>query len=137
MGKTKVTLDTNILISASGWQGNPKQIFEKIIDRKVELVVSYELFSELSQVLEYPKFQFTEEQKSRLKELILKIAKFVKPVEKIDAIKEDVYDNSVLECGVAGSVDYIVTGDLHLLKLKEFRSIKIVTAKKFLEEIKE
>lgn len=50
-------------------------------------------------------------------------------------IKEDPDDNLVLECGVAGNVDYIVTGDTNLLKLKEFRSIKIRTAKEFLEEI--
>ena len=40
MVKTKVTLDTNLIISALGWEGNPKQIFEKIADGKIELIVS-------------------------------------------------------------------------------------------------
>ncbi len=31
MGKTKATLDTNILISALGWRGNPKQVFDKTL----------------------------------------------------------------------------------------------------------
>ena len=136
MGKTKATLDTNILISALGWKGNPKRVFGKITSGEVELVISDEQFAELSETLEYPKFGFTKEQKDKFKSLILEIATFVKPVEKIDVIKDDPDDNIILECAVTGSVDYIVSGDPDLLDLKEFRGIKIRTAKGFLEEIK-
>lgn len=31
MGKEKIVLDTKILISALGWNGKPKQIFNRII----------------------------------------------------------------------------------------------------------
>lgn len=135
MGKTKATLDTNILISALGWKGNPKKVFDKIINGEVELIISDEQFNELSEALEYPKFHFTQEQKDRFKSLILETATVVKPVEKIDMIKEDPDDNMVLEAAVAGTVEYIVTGDPDLLDLKEFRGIKIVTARGFLEEL--
>ena len=135
MDKTKATLDTNILISALGWRGNPKKVFDKIIRGEVELVISDEQFSEFSGALEYPKFQFTEEQKDRFKALIFELATFVKPVEKIDVIKEDPDDNIILEAAVAGNVEYIVSGDPDLLELKEFRWIKIRTAREFLEEI--
>ena len=134
MGKTKATLDTNILISALGWKGKPKQVFAKALNGEVELVISDKQFDELERVLDYPKFCFTEEQKKRFKALVLSVATLVKPEEKINVIKEDPDDNMVLECGVAGKVDYIVTGDPDLLKLKEFRSIKIRTAKEFLKE---
>ena len=40
MGKTKATLDTNILISALGWEGNPKQVFAKVLKGEIELVIS-------------------------------------------------------------------------------------------------
>ena len=136
MGKTKATLDTNILISALGWKGNPKQVFDKILNGEVELVISDEQFAELSEALDYPKFQFTEEQKNRFKALILELAMFVRPMEKIDVIKEDPDDNMILECAVAGNVDCIVTGDPDLLNLKEFRGIKIRTATEFLDEQK-
>ncbi len=135
MGKKKATLDTNILISALGWKGNPYQVFSKFVNEEVELIISDEQFSELSEVLEYPKFQFTEEQKNRFKTLILELATFVKPVEKIDAIKNDPDDNIILEAAVDGNVGYIVSGDPDLLELKEFRGIKIVTARQFLEEL--
>ncbi|MFH1247258.1 MAG: hypothetical protein V1644_02660 [Candidatus Micrarchaeota archaeon] len=38
MGKEKVVLDTNILISALGWQGKPKQIFTMCIGGEFELL---------------------------------------------------------------------------------------------------
>ncbi len=135
MGKKKATLDTNILISALGWKGNPNQAFSKVVSGEVELIISDEQFSELSEVLEYPKFQFSEEQKNRFKTLILELATFVKPVEKIDVIKNDPDDNVILEAAVEGNVDYIVSGDPDLLEVKEFRGIKIITAKQFLEEL--
>ncbi len=134
MGKTKATLDT-ILISAMGWKGNPKKVFDKIISRKVELIISDDQFVEFSEVLEYPKFQFTEKQKDKFKSLILEVAIFVKPMEKLDVVKKDPDDNMILESAIAGNVDYIVSGDPHLLDLKEFRKIKIMNAKEFLEEI--
>lgn len=135
MGKTKATLDTNILISALGWKGYPKQVFDKVVKGEVELVISDEQFDELSRVLEYPKFRFTDEQKNRFKELILEIATFVKPIEKIHAIKTDTEDNMHLETAIAGDAEYIVSGDPDLLELKKFRNIKIITAKEFLNEI--
>ena len=134
MGKTKATLDTNILISALGWKGKPKQVFAKVLEGEIELVISDRQFDELERVLDYPKFRFTEEQKKRIKALGLSVATLVKPEEKISVIKEDPDDNMVLECGVAGKVDYIVTGDQDLLNLKEFRGIKIRASKEFLEE---
>jgi len=48
-------------------------------------------------------------------------------------IKEDPDDNMVLEAAVAGQADFIVTGDPDLLNLKEFRGIRMVTAKELLE----
>lgn len=59
MGKKKVTLDTNILISALGWNGKPKRIFEKCINSELELISSNEQIIELQEAINYPKFNFT------------------------------------------------------------------------------
>ena len=41
MGKerTKVTLDTNILVSALGWKGNPHRLLERVINGELELFI--------------------------------------------------------------------------------------------------
>ena len=41
-------------------------------------------------------------------------------------VKEDPDDNKIIECAVACGADFILTYDKHLLRLKEFRGIKII-----------
>jgi predicted nucleic acid-binding protein len=48
-------------------------------------------------------------------------------------IVKDPADDRILECAVEGEVDYLVSGNKHLLDVKEFRGIKIVTARQILE----
>jgi putative PIN family toxin of toxin-antitoxin system len=58
---------------------------------------------------------------------IVSISKIVIPTRKINVVQDDPDDNKILECAIAGNVDYLVTQDKHLLNLKEFEGIKIIT----------
>ena len=64
-------------------------------------------------------------------ELIIRNSISVEPKEKILAVKDDPKDNIFIETAIAGNADYIVSQDNHLLKLKEFREIKIITPEEF------
>ncbi len=130
MGKTKVFLDTNILISALGWKGKPRVIFEKCLHG--ELVTSPNQIDELKRVMDYPKFNFTEEQKATFISIILEMARMVEISGKVRVIVDDSDDDAMLETAVVGNVDYLISGDPHLLKLKEFAKVRIVTASEFL-----
>jgi predicted nucleic acid-binding protein len=44
----------------------------------------------------------------------------------VDIIHDDPADNRILECGIAGHADVIVSGDRHLLKLKSCKGIPVV-----------
>jgi len=132
MGKTKVFLDTNILISALGWSGKPKVIFERCLHGELELVTSPNQIEELRKVMDYPKFNFTEEQKATFISIILEIATMVEITGIAKVIAEDPDDNAILETAIVGNVDYLISGDPHLLKLKEFAKVRIVTASEFL-----
>ena len=131
MGK-KVVLDTNIFISALGWKGKPRQLFQKCINGELELVTSPQQISELMRVMSYPKFSFTQEEKDTFISIILEIARLVYITGKIKVIKEDPDDDAILETASLGKADYIISGDTHLLKLKEFGKVKIATANEFL-----
>ncbi len=65
----------------------------------------------------------------------MELAGNVSPTVKLDVIKADPKDNIILECAVAGNADYIVSGDKHLLDLKEFSGIKILKPAEFLRKI--
>jgi hypothetical protein len=43
----------------------------------------------------------------------------------------------ILACALEGGAGYLVTGDGHLLELKQYRRIRIVTARQFGELLKE
>ena len=62
-----------------------------------------------------------------------RFSKLVAPKIKLGIVKEDEDDNRVLECAETANVDYIISGDEHLLKLRNYKNVKIVSPKKFLE----
>ena len=131
MGKKKIVLDTNILISTIGWKGNPKEIFKKVLEKQFELIISQKQLEELKRVMNYPKFSFTENQKNKFLSILLETATVVETHNNLDIIKEDPDDNIILETAIENNAEYIITGDNHLLKLKNFKQIKIVTPAEF------
>jgi len=48
-----------------------------------------------------------------------------------NVVKTDPSDNIFPACALAGSADYIVSGNYHLLDLKSYQSIKIITPRDF------
>jgi len=68
-------------------------------------------------------------------EKIISISTIVEPLAKIEIIKEDIEDNIILECAKEGNADYIISQDKHLLKLRQFENIKIITPEEFLRLI--
>jgi len=53
----------------------------------------------------------------------------------ITAIEADPDDDKFLEAAVAGDVDYLVSGDRHLLDLGTFRGIEIIEPRTFYEQL--
>ena len=109
----KVTLDTNVLVSATFWRGDSNTIMEKVEKKEVELILSNEIIEEFKNVLGYKDVKDRIRDKNlemmRTIEKVVSISKFVDPIEKLDIIGEDKEDNKILECAKAGKVDYIVT----------------------------
>ncbi len=135
MGKKKIVIDTNNLISALGWEGNSKELFRKVIDKEYDMFISIKQLTELKRVMNYPKFSFTEEQKRKFLEILFEVATIVDTKSNLKVIKEDPDDNYLIECAVEINADYIISGDEHLKKLREFKNIKIVPVSEFLKEV--
>jgi len=68
--------------------------------------------------------------------LILEKSELVVPKRKVCAIKDDPDDNKFIETALESKADYIVTQDKHLLNIKEFEGIKIVSPEEFLIHLK-
>jgi len=134
----KVVLDTNTLISGLLWDGNEARVIEKAENKEIKLFISPELIEELEGVLKREKFCNRLEGKEytvdKAVSKIALIATLIKPTHKINVIQEDSEDNRVLECAVSAKVDVIVSGDSHLLDLKDYSGIDIITTSEFLKK---
>lgn len=131
----KVVLDTNIYISAIMFGGNPKNVLKLARTLEIKVFISPEILLEVSEKL-HKKFKLTEEEVTKILRGISKITEIIQPKIKLDVVKEDPSDNKVLECAVAANTNYMVTGDKHLLKLKRFEDMKIITPANLLKIIK-
>lgn len=54
-------------------------------------------------------------------------------VQSLQVVKEDPDDDKFISCAVAAGAKVIISGDEHLLKLKQFAGIKIMSPKEFLD----
>lgn len=129
----RVTLDTNVYVSALEFGGVGARLLGMARAGIVRIDVSDAILDELVTVLrddfawEAYRLHFAREQLARLGNLVT-------PKKAIDAIKEDPDDNGILECAVEAGSEFIVTSDKDLLRLGEYGSIRIVTASQLLEQ---
>ncbi|MBI3623370.1 putative toxin-antitoxin system toxin component, PIN family [Candidatus Pacearchaeota archaeon] len=133
----KITTDTNVLISSTFWEGASDKIMQRVENKEVELILSRELVNEFTRALDYDEIKDKIKDKNlevrRSVEKVISISTIVEPTQKFDVVKEDLDDNKVIDCAVEGNVDYIITQDNHLLKIKDFKRIKIVKPEEFLD----
>ncbi|MBW2030890.1 MAG: putative toxin-antitoxin system toxin component, PIN family [Deltaproteobacteria bacterium] len=130
----RVVLDTNVVISALLFTGRLSRIVELWQEGKIIPLVSKETFHELRRVLEYPKFTLsTGEIRSIIEYEILPFFEVVEVSRGVKGACRDPEDDKFLSCAIAGTAACIVTGDKDLLNLKEYRSVKIISASDLIE----
>jgi len=131
----RACLDSNIWISAFIFSGKPAQILDLAVDKKIIPITSPQIIAEVGIVLN-KKFKFSEREIKKELKVIHEVSELVVPKTKVKLLAY-LPDNKILEAALEGKVDYIVTGDRkHLLPLKKFRDIPIITPAKFLEILK-
>ena len=132
MASRKVVFDTNILISGYLWKGSPRRAIDKVRRGEWIHLVSEETIEELIRVLAYAKFGLKPEEIEPIIRDLMAISQYVEVRSKIDLVKADPTDNIFLNLAIDGQADVIVSGDHHLLDLKEFNEIPIISVRKFL-----
>jgi putative PIN family toxin of toxin-antitoxin system len=129
----KLVLDTNILVSATLWDNSVShKLLIRLIEKDTEIFTSLEILEEFRKVV-LRDFQYEKAEAEYIISKLLNFLKIVKPDIKINIIKEDFSDNRILECAVSSDSEFILSYDKHLLKLKTFKDIKILTPEEFLK----
>ena len=127
----RAVLDTNIFISAV-LGGRLGIIIDEWKAGKFKLIVTDSIAREYLDVINRPKFNIPQAEIIAVSDYLLQLGEFATPAEEIHIIVADPTDNKFLEAATAGQVNFIVSGDNHLLELKSFREIPIITAKEFI-----
>jgi putative PIN family toxin of toxin-antitoxin system len=133
----RIVLDTNVLVSALVGEGKPAKLIQKILEGRVDLLTSKPLLDEFTDVMARPKFlKYVGEQELKGFLQLIVGASFVVDVSSKLNVIADKGDNLILGTAYDGKAEYIISGDKHLLKLKSFKGIKIITVAQALRLIK-
>jgi len=132
----RVVLDTNVLISGIFWTGKPKETINYARKGKIVFLTSEHILKELKDVLTSKEktFKLTKKDANIILNHLKKFGEICS-VKSSTSICRHEADNRVLECAIDGKADYVITGDKHLLEIKEFKGIKIITVSEFLKKL--
>lgn len=128
----RLVLDTNTALSGLLWGGTPGRLIDAAEAGQIELASSAALLAELQGVLSREKFA---KQLGKRGVTVADVfdgyaamVTLVAPAVIAPTITRDPADDQVLAAALAAQADLIVSGDAHLLDLKSFQGIEIVTA---------
>lgn len=131
IGRVKIVLDTNILVSALITKGTPPDLlYQAWSVGDFGLVTSDRQFDELTRVLAYEKLQryIKPQAASVLLANMQEMAEMVTGLRKVD-YSPDPDDNWIIATALQGGADYIVSGDKRdMISITSVEDIKIMTA---------
>ncbi len=108
-------------------------------DGKIILITSGDILEEYAAAQQYP--EVTEKVKARGLQMfynvakIAKIAEIAEPNLKIEGVPADPDDNKIIEAALEGKAHFILTYDKHLLRLRCYEGIRIITPEEFLARL--
>jgi putative PIN family toxin of toxin-antitoxin system len=135
----RVVLDTNVFVSSLLVKaGVPAQALDAWRARRFVLVTSSAILAETRATLNYDrirrKYNLTDDDVEQLLALLQREALLVPGTADVTgAIPADPSDEKILACVLDGRADLIVSGNLHLLDLGQYRGIPMMNVRQFLE----
>ena len=130
----RVVFDTNVLISALIKPGGTSDLCLRMTrEGAIQSLISHTMLDELRRTVRTLKFE-TERAGSFIRG-IENHSQIIETRVALHVIKADPSDDRILECAVEGKADAIISGDCHLLVLKSFRNIPILTVREFVDII--
>lgn len=127
----KIVIDTNIYISAIFWGGKPREVVDLGRSGQVSIFRSSEIEEEIVKKLK-TKFGLSDEESAQILLDFSTFTTLIKIHRRITVIDDDPDDNKFIECAVSSMSGFIVSGDKHLLRLKNYKGIEILNAVEFL-----
>jgi putative PIN family toxin of toxin-antitoxin system len=130
----KIVLDTNVFIAGVFFSGPPYQILKAWCDGRLQLLISEEILEEYHRVGELLSDDFPNVDLGPFLELLTINTELVTPQKLLYQICDDPDDDKFIACALAGKSKLIISGDKHLLKVSGYKKIKVIRARKFVDD---
>ena len=127
----RLVLDTNVLISATAWEGEAHRLLRALVHARIPLFSSDHILEEFERVLGRDIGWTTLDIEEAMAHIKF-ITNVVKPRRVHHVILADPADDNVIDCAVEAAASHIVSYDKHLLALKEYGLIAIITPRQAL-----
>ena len=135
----RVVLDTNVAVAGLLWRGTPSELLGHAIEGRLQCFASAPLIEELERVLGYDKLAGrVASLNTTIADLVADYLELVELVALADitpAVSADPDDDALLATALSADAHMIVSGDAHLLNLKHYQGIAIVTAAECLQRL--
>jgi putative PIN family toxin of toxin-antitoxin system len=135
VANVRVVADTNVYVSALLWTGISHRLLRLAEEGELTLVTTPAIMEELREVLGRPKFRLRirdlQTTVAELMESLLSVVEVIPDFAIEPVIKRDPDDDKILACAIAAQADWLVSGDDHLLSLRRYKAIPIVTPSQF------
>jgi putative PIN family toxin of toxin-antitoxin system len=127
----KVVLDTNVFVSGVFFTGPPFKILDAWRKKRVQLVLSPEIFDEYQRVGEALGKKFPGVELESALALLAAHAEFMEAPALPQPVCEDPDDDKFLACAKAAKCRYVVSGDKHLLNVSGYEGIQVLRPAEF------
>lgn len=130
----KVVLDTNVLISALLFRSHTSKLVDLWKTQIILPFLSKNTFNEFRRVLKYPKFLLTQyEINYIIYHEVIPFFDIVEDTINLKNICEDPDDDKFLSCAVSAGAKYLISGDIHLLSIKKYKTTTIMNPSDFID----
>lgn len=119
----RVTLDSNIYISALNFGGAPVRVLGMARAGIVQIDISEAILIETLGVLR-DKFDWPGYRLHDARDKLMRMTRFVAPTLCLEGIPDDDDDHRIIECAVTARSEYILTHDTDLLRVREYAGMR-------------
>ena len=118
----KLVIDTNGLLSSIPNGSSRRWLYDAFINKKFIWVFSNEIMSEYEEMIA---FEYSPKAADLVLTILLSSANHEKhePAYRWQLIEEDPDDNKFVDCAISANVDFLVSDDRHITKLRKISNL--------------
>ena len=124
----RVVIDANVYVNPLIFRGAPARTVDRWLSGEFVVLISEPILDEIARVTAYEELQKYARLRQNRKEFVQLLAEqaiLVEPGETLTVVDADESDNPYVECAVAGGAQYLISGDLHLLDIGEYKAFAL------------